>query len=177
MSRARPEARVVVYSLGSNLGDRLATLQGAVDHLAGSPLVSSIRVSQVYETAPVGGPQQPAFLNAVVVCESCAAPVELLGLAYQVERVHGRTRDEHWGPRTLDVDVLAIGELVTDDPTLTLPHPRAHERAFVLVPWSEVDPGAVLAGHGPVATLAQAAVAREGEDAVRATEHVLVVVA
>jgi 2-amino-4-hydroxy-6-hydroxymethyldihydropteridine diphosphokinase len=169
------EVRRVVYSLGSNLGDRFAMLQGAVDQLSGSLLLRELRVSPVYETAPVGGPEQPAYLNAVVVCESAAAPLELLGVAYQVEQAHGRTREEHWGARTLDVDLLMVGELVDDDPTLTIPHPRAHDRAFVLVPWSEVDPAAVLVGHGAVAALARAAVDREGADAVRVTDHDLVV--
>lgn len=174
-SRTPPATRRVVYALGSNLGDRLATLQGAVDHLAASLLLRGLQVSSVYETAPVGGPEQPAYLNAVVVCESTATPLELLGVAYQVEQVHGRTREEHWGARTLDVDLLAVGDLMDDDPTLTIPHPRAHDRAFVLVPWSDVDPAAVLVGHGAVAALARAAVDREGADAVRVTDHTLVV--
>ncbi len=163
--------RTVAYSLGANLGDRLATLQGAVDLLAASLLVHDVRVSPVYETLPVGGPPQPDYLNAVVVCRSDAAPLELLGLSYLVEQAHGRTREERWGARTLDVDLLAVGEVESGDPALTLPHPRAHERAFVLLPWRDVDAGAQLAGHGTVAELAGALAA----DGVRRTADLLVV--
>lgn len=165
--------RTVVFSLGTNLGDRDNTLQGAVDLLSSSRLLHRVRVSAVYETDPVGGPEQPSYLNAVVVCESDAAPVELLGLAYQVEQAHGRTREERWGPRTLDVDLLAVGDLRSEDPTLTLPHPRAHERGFVLVPWAQVDPDAQIVGHGPVAVLVAALDA--GSGAVRRVDLILVV--
>ncbi len=143
----------VALGLGSNLGDRLATLQGAVDLLVASGLLRDIRVSPVYETAPVGGPEQGAYLNAVLVATSTAAPLELLGRAYVVETAYGRERSERWGARTLDVDLLAVGEVVSDDPLLTLPHPRAHERAFVLVPWHDVDPDGEVVGRGRVAVL------------------------
>jgi 2-amino-4-hydroxy-6-hydroxymethyldihydropteridine diphosphokinase len=132
----------VAFGLGANLGDRVAALQGAVDLLA--PHLRAVAVSSVYETAPVGGPEQPDYANAVLVGESDEEPAALLALAHEAEAAWHRTREVRWGPRTLDVDVLVVGDVVSADPTLTLPHPRAHERAFVLVPWSEVDPDAVL---------------------------------
>lgn len=167
--------RPVAFSLGANLGDRLAALQGAVDLLAASLLVRELRVSSVYETDPVGGPEQPPYLNAVVVARSGAAPLELLGLAYQVERAYARTRDVRWGPRTLDVDLLVVGDVVSDDPALTLPHPRLHERGFVLTPWTELDADAQVVGRGRVGELAHAVAATDGPDAVRRTEARLVV--
>jgi dihydroneopterin aldolase/2-amino-4-hydroxy-6-hydroxymethyldihydropteridine diphosphokinase len=141
-----------VLALGANLGDRLAALQAAVESLGAQTRV--IAVSAVFETAPVGGPEQPDFYNAVVVVDTDLDPYALLAVAQEIERDAGRVRNERWGPRTLDVDVLAFGDLRSDDPVLTLPHPRAHERAFVLLPWLDADPGASIAGHGPVAELA-----------------------
>ncbi|GAA3122544.1 2-amino-4-hydroxy-6-hydroxymethyldihydropteridine diphosphokinase [Planomonospora alba] len=141
-----------VLALGGNLGDRFATLQGGLDALAGTPGLEVTAVSPVYETDPVGGPEQGPYLNAVVVAETSLTPRELLARAQEVEHAFGRVRTERWGARTLDVDLVAVGEVVSDDPELTLPHPRAHERAFVLVPWVQADPEAVLAGR-PVAEL------------------------
>jgi len=143
--------RRVAFGLGANLGDRVAALQGAVDVLV-AHLVDPV-VSSVYETAPVGGPEQPDYANAVLVGESDAAPEQLLAAAHEAEQAWSRTRETRWGPRTLDVDVLVVGELVSDDPVLTLPHPRAQERAFVLVPWIEADPDAVLPDGRAVAAL------------------------
>ena len=134
-----------VLSVGSNMGDRLGHLQGAVDLLAHD--VDVIAVSDVYETAPVGGPEQDDFLNAVLMVETAMAPHELLALCQRVEAVHQRVREVRWGPRTLDVDVIAMGDVLLDDPDLTLPHPRAHERAFVCVPWLDVDPDARISGE------------------------------
>jgi 2-amino-4-hydroxy-6-hydroxymethyldihydropteridine diphosphokinase len=148
-----PGVRRVVLSLGSNQGDRLALLQDAVDALADTPGLVVEAVSPVYETDPVGGPEQPDFLNAVVVGESAHPPRTLLERALAVEDAFGRVRDVRWGPRTLDVDLIAVGDLVVHEPDLELPHPRAGERAFVLVPWADVDPSAVLPGRGRVATL------------------------
>jgi 2-amino-4-hydroxy-6-hydroxymethyldihydropteridine diphosphokinase len=139
-----------VVSLGANLGDRLAALQMAVDRLAGRFPVTA--VSSVYETTPVGGPPQPDYLNAVLLL-TAADPAALLTAALDAEAAAGRQRVERWGPRTLDVDLVAVDDLRLQRPDLTLPHPRAHQRAFVLVPWHEVDPAAVLPGHGPVADL------------------------
>jgi dihydroneopterin aldolase/2-amino-4-hydroxy-6-hydroxymethyldihydropteridine diphosphokinase len=139
-----------VLALGSNLGDRFAYLQGAVSSLDEARGV--VAVSAVYETDPVGGPAQDDYLNAVVLVPA-ASPRELLGLAQRCEAQASRERTVRWGPRTLDVDVIACGDLRSDDPEILLPHPRAHERAFVCVPWLDVEPDAVLPGHGPVADL------------------------
>jgi 2-amino-4-hydroxy-6-hydroxymethyldihydropteridine diphosphokinase len=148
----------VIWSLGSNLGDRLAHLQAAVDGLAATQQVRA--VSPVYETQPVGGAPQPAYLNAVVLTDAPPGTTagDLLALAASLEQREGRVRGVRWGARTLDVDVISVladdGSLVSsDDAELTLPHPRAHQRGFVLVPWADVDTDAVLAGHGRVADL------------------------
>lgn len=131
-----------VLSLGSNVGDRLAFLR------LGLEVLEPLTVSPVYETAPWGGVEQDDFLNVVALCSWDAA--EAWRRACLAESQAGRDREVRWGPRTLDVDVIwATGS----DPALDLPHPRAHERAFVLVPWLDVDPDAVLPGHGPVAAL------------------------
>ncbi|MDT4909677.1 MAG: 2-amino-4-hydroxy-6-hydroxymethyldihydropteridine diphosphokinase [Pseudonocardiales bacterium] len=133
-----------VLSIGSNLGDRLAAVQGAVD--AFRPWL--LAVSPVYETAPWGPVPQADFLNAVVVAaDAQAAAADWLARAQAAERAGGRTREVRWGPRTLDVDVIAVDDVVSDDATLTLPHPRAAERAFVLVPWLAVQPDAQLSGQ------------------------------
>ncbi len=137
----------VVLALGSNLGDRFGTLRGALDALFEKPELTFVAVSPVYETDPVGGPEQGAYLNAVVIAESTLEPRALLDRAQGVENTFGRVRVERWGARTLDVDLITVGDVVMDDPDLTLPHPRAHERAFVLVPWVRADPGAVLSGR------------------------------
>lgn len=140
-----------VLALGSNVGDRLAMLQGAVDALGALGQVTA--VSPVFETDPVGGPEQGDFLNAVVVIRTLASPRALLEAAHDIEQTAHRVRVEHWGPRTLDVDVIAVGEERVDEPDLVVPHPRAHERAFVLVPWLAADPDATLVGHGRVDVL------------------------
>jgi 2-amino-4-hydroxy-6-hydroxymethyldihydropteridine diphosphokinase len=147
--------RTVVLALGSNLGDRLASLQRAVDLLCGDELRCTA-VSGVYQTAPVGGPAQDDYLNAVLVGRSGRPARQLLELAQAAEAALHRVRTQRWGPRTLDVDIIACGDEISTDPALTLPHPRAHERAFVLVPWLEADPDAVLPGHGRVAGLVRA---------------------
>lgn len=141
-----------VLSLGSNLGDRLAHLRTAVTQLRDVLLVAS----GVYESPPWGDPDQPAYLNAVLlVSDDRAGPREWLDRAQSIETAAGRVRDpgRPFGPRRLDVDVIAVwaanGEpLVSDDPTLTLPHPRAHLRAFVLRPWIDIQPYGRLPGHG-----------------------------
>ncbi|MFG2313207.1 2-amino-4-hydroxy-6-hydroxymethyldihydropteridine diphosphokinase [Streptomyces sp. NPDC048566] len=147
--------RRAVISLGSNLGNRLETLQGAVDALEDTPGVRVKAVSPVYETEPWGvdPDSQPSYFNAVVVLKTTLPPSSLLERAHAVEEAFHRVRDERWGPRTLDVDIVAYADLVSDDPVLTLPHPRAHERAFVLAPWHDVDPAAQLPGRGTVAQL------------------------
>jgi 2-amino-4-hydroxy-6-hydroxymethyldihydropteridine diphosphokinase len=130
--------------LGSNLGDRLANLQRAVELLAADPGVRVTASSRVWETDPVGGPEQPDYLNVVLRLETELAPHELLALAHHVEAELGRTREVRWGPRTIDVDLLLVGNAMLDDPSLTLPHPRMLERAFVLLPLLELDPDPVL---------------------------------
>lgn len=128
----------VALSLGANLGDRVEALQYAVDEL--SALGEVMAISEVYETDPVGGPEQPEYYNAVIVLETVSSAQQVLAAAHRAEQAMGRTREVRWGARTLDVDVLAYGDLVSDDPDLTLPHPRAHQRGFVMIPWAEADP-------------------------------------
>lgn len=135
----------VVLSIGSNLGDRLARLQAAVDALGGSVRA----VSAVYETDAWGGVNQGPFLNAVVIAEDAALDAHAwLRRAQTIESDNQRVREQKWGPRTLDVDLVCAadrrGEVVCDDPDLTLPHPFARDRAFVLTPWLDVDPAAEL---------------------------------
>ncbi len=141
-----------VLALGSNVGDRAATLQAALDALAAH--IEVVAVSAIYETSPVGGPAQPDFYNAVVLVNTTLTASELLFVAHSLEAAAGRVRLEHWGPRTLDVDVLVYGDEQSDDPALTLPHPRAHERAFVVLPWLEIEPDGTVVGHGTLAQLA-----------------------
>jgi 2-amino-4-hydroxy-6-hydroxymethyldihydropteridine diphosphokinase len=152
-----------VISLGANLGNRLETLQGAIDALEDTPGVRVKAVSPVYETEPWGVEpgSQPPYFNAVIVLKTTLPPSSLLERAHAVEEAFHRVRDERWGARTLDVDIVAYADVVSDDPQLTLPHPRAHERAFVLAPWHDLDPEAQLPGRGPVADLLDA-VTHEG---------------
>ncbi|MFC3996064.1 2-amino-4-hydroxy-6-hydroxymethyldihydropteridine diphosphokinase [Nocardiopsis sediminis] len=135
------------------MGDRRAILQGAVDALFDAPGLEPVALSPVYETAPVGGPEQGPFLNVVLLADAELPPIELLERAQGVEEAFDRVREVRWGPRTIDVDIVAFGERRSSDPDLTLPHPRAHERAFVLRPWADADPDAVLPGRGAVAGL------------------------
>jgi 2-amino-4-hydroxy-6-hydroxymethyldihydropteridine diphosphokinase len=127
-------------AIGSNLGDRLAHLQSAVDGLAREPGVSVVAVSPVYETEPVGGPEQPEYLNAVVAVETELGPRALLAVGRRIEESARRVRAQRWGPRTLDVDILLVGDLRVDEPDLQVPHPRMWERAFVLAPLADVAP-------------------------------------
>ncbi|WP_326797388.1 2-amino-4-hydroxy-6-hydroxymethyldihydropteridine diphosphokinase [Streptomyces sp. NBC_01808] len=155
--------KLAVLSIGSNLGNRLETLQGSVDALEDTPGLRVKAVSPVYETDAWGVEpgSQPTFFNAVLIVRTTLPPASLMERAHAVEEAFARVRDEQWGPRTLDVDIVAYQGVVSDDPALTLPHPRAHERAFVLVPWHDVDPAAELPGRGPVAELL-AHVGRQG---------------
>jgi 2-amino-4-hydroxy-6-hydroxymethyldihydropteridine diphosphokinase len=146
-------SRLVVLALGSNLGDRAATLQDAVDAVLESPAVTGVAVSPVYETEPVGGPEQPDYLNAVLLLDTELPSLALLERAHAVEQAFGRERTEPNGARTLDIDVISVGDEVSADPALTLPHPRAHERAFVLRPLADVAPDLVLPGRGRVCEL------------------------
>ena len=152
-SRPAPGSRRVVLALGSNLGDRLASLQAGLNVLAAAPGFGQLRVSPVYETAPVGGPAQDNYLNAVVIAETALPARAILERAREAEAALGRVRAQRWGPRTLDVDIIVCGAEISADPELTLPHPRAHERAFVLAPWHDLDPAAQIPGRGPIADL------------------------
>ncbi|MFL0579958.1 2-amino-4-hydroxy-6-hydroxymethyldihydropteridine diphosphokinase [Dietzia sp. 179-F 9C3 NHS] len=144
----------VVLSIGGNQGDALGLLRGVVAAAAADRILVSC--SSVYATPPWGGVEQDDFLNAVLVVDHPGTPRDVLEWGFARERGAGRTREVRWGPRTLDVDVVTAriddDEVTSTDPELTLPHPRAAERAFVLVPWAEIEPGAVLAGR-PVADL------------------------
>jgi len=139
-------------ALGSNLGDRLERLREAVRLLEEIEGVDVVRSSRVYETDPVG-PPQPAYLNAVIEVETSRSPVELLEACRAVEDALGRIRGERWGPRTIDVDVLTFDEQTVDEPDLQIPHPRMHERGFVLVPLGELDDDPMLPGGRTISNL------------------------
>jgi 2-amino-4-hydroxy-6-hydroxymethyldihydropteridine diphosphokinase len=146
--------RPAVLSLGSNVGDRVANLQGAIDSLADTPEVHMVAVSSVYETQPDEAPDgSPDFLNAVVLADTTLSIAMLLERAQAIEAAFGRERGERNAPRTLDIDLIVVGDRLNDSPELTLPHPRAHERAFVLVPWHEIDARAVIPGKGKISDL------------------------
>jgi len=145
-----------VLSLGSNLGDRMDNLQEAIDALFDAPGLTFVAISPVYETAPWGGVEQPDFLNIVLMADTYLTPERLLDRVLSIEEAMRRERRIHWGPRTLDIDIVAFDDVVSGDPDLTLPHPHAHERAFVLVPWADIAPDAVLHGHGPIRDLVTA---------------------
>jgi 2-amino-4-hydroxy-6-hydroxymethyldihydropteridine diphosphokinase len=140
-------------SLGSNLGDRFQYLQNALDSINGLTGTQVHSVSPVFETDPVGGPEQGQYLNAVAVVKTILSPEQFLAATQQIELEQDRERNEHWGPRTLDIDLLAMDSEVRSTPELELPHPRAHERAFVLLPWSLLDPDFVVPGKASVADL------------------------
>ena len=154
----RPIRRCVI-ALGSNVGDRHVKLQGAIDALRDTPGVYLTAVSSIYETEPVDSPEgSEKFLNAVVLADSTLSAHLLLDRALAIETAYGRERPrERNAPRTLDVDIIQIGDRRADDDDLTLPHPRAHERAFVLVPWLEVDSEAELPEYGSVSELLEKA--------------------
>ncbi|MBP3977390.1 2-amino-4-hydroxy-6-hydroxymethyldihydropteridine diphosphokinase [Microbacterium sp. BLY] len=153
----RPET-VAVVALGANLGDREETIRAAAARLARLPLVSDVRLSRLFETVALRldgpDPDAPGYVNAVALVTTRLAPEILLGMLHAIEDEYGRVREERWGDRTLDLDLIAYGDVVSDDPRLELPHPRAAERLFVLEPWLDVDPDAELAGAGRVADLA-----------------------
>ena len=143
-----------VLAVGSNLGDRLANVQGAVNSLADTPEVWLTAVSPVYETRPVDAPDDSRdFLNAVVLIDTTLSARTLLDRALAIEDAFGRERSEPGAPRTLDVDLIVVGDRRANDEDLVLPHPKAHERAFVLAPWHDIEPDADIPDHGPVAKL------------------------
>jgi 2-amino-4-hydroxy-6-hydroxymethyldihydropteridine diphosphokinase len=147
--------RRCVLAVGSNLGERLNNLQGAVNSLADTPEVWVTAVSPVYETAPVDAPEgSKHFLNAVVLADTTLSARTLLDRALAIEDAYGRERTTDRGaPRTLDVDLIVVGDRRANDEDLVLPHPKAHERAFVLAPWHDVEPDAEIPDQGPVAEL------------------------
>lgn len=167
-----------VLSIGSNIGDRMAHLQSVCDRL-GDAVVAA---SAVYSTAPWGGVEQQDFLNAVVVVDDPSREAaDWLALGQELEQLAQRVREQHWGPRTLDVDIISVTsdghDVISDDPVLTLPHPRAAQRAFVLIPWLDVDPAATLWQAGrptPVAELL-AALPDDERSGVHRTDRQLVV--
>jgi len=140
-----------VISLGANIGDPKANLDLAVGLLREATDV--IAVSNYLQTKPVGGPEQPDYLNAVAILESDLPAKDLLALLNGIEAAMGRTREIHWGPRVIDLDLIQYGGLLVNDEKLTLPHPRAHERRFVLAPWFEIEPEAILLTHGRIPDL------------------------
>jgi 2-amino-4-hydroxy-6-hydroxymethyldihydropteridine diphosphokinase len=147
-----------VLSLGSNLGDRAGAMRTALTALKDDGLIAR---STLYETPPWGPVEQPPYLNAIAVVRGSRDAAGWLARAHELEQAAGRTREVRFGPRTLDVDVVTVtGDdgtpVLSDDPELTLPHPRAHERAFVLVPWLTLEPSAVLPGRGRVTDLVAA---------------------
>lgn len=140
-----------VIALGANIGNPKEQMDVAVALLKESLEVSA--VSSYFTTSPVGGPEQPDYLNAVCIAESELPATDLLALLHGIEKVLGRERIEHWGPRTIDLDLIQYGSLLSYADELLLPHPRAHERRFVLEPWYEVEPDALLLTHGKISDL------------------------
>jgi len=137
-----------VVALGANLEEPRKAVELAIELLKQSTDV--IAISSMYETAPVGGPEQDNYINAVVTLESELPAANLLALLHGIEKSMGRVRDERWGPRVIDLDLIQYGTLLSKSEELTLPHPRAHERRFVLEPWHEIDPEAILLTHGRI---------------------------
>jgi len=137
-----------VVALGANLDEPRKAIELAIELLKQSTDVTA--VSSMYETAPVGGPEQDNYINAVLTLESELPAADLLALLQGIEKSMGRVRDERWGPRVIDLDLIQYGTLLSKSEELTLPHPRAHERRFVLEPWHEIDVDAVLLTHGRI---------------------------
>ena len=140
-----------VIALGANIGDPEEQMQIAIALLQDS--LELIAISSIIKTAPVGGPSQPDYLNAVCIAECELSASELLGLLQGIEKSLGRVREERWGPRTIDLDLIQYGTILSAADELTLPHPRAHERRFVLEPWFEIEPDAILLTHGKISEL------------------------
>jgi len=142
-----------VTALGSNLGNRELNIDSAIAELA--KIIEISHLSTNHETDPVGGPEQPKYLNAVLIAETQLDPHELLISMLEIENKLGRKREIHWGPRTIDLDLIVVGDEVVVSDVLVLPHPRAHERKFVLEPWLEIDPTAQIPGIGLVESILQ----------------------
>jgi 2-amino-4-hydroxy-6-hydroxymethyldihydropteridine diphosphokinase len=148
-----------ILALGGNLGDRKATIKAAIKDIKALDGVEVISKSPLYESfaATEDGPDAsaPRYLNGVIEIETTLKPGNLLTELRKIETAHGRVRLERWGSRTLDIDIITYGSLIKDGKRLTIPHPRAYQRAFVVVPWAAMDPSAKLLGHGSVAALAE----------------------
>lgn len=148
-----------ILALGGNLGDRKATIKAAIKDIKALEGVEVISKSPLYESfaATEDGPDEsaPRYLNGVIEIETTLKPGNLLTELRKIETAHGRVRLERWGSRTLDIDIITYGSLIKDGKRLTIPHPRAYQRAFVVVPWAAMDPAAKLLGHGSVAALAE----------------------
>ena len=142
-----------VIALGSNLGNRELNIDSAIAELV--KIVEITHLSTNHETDPVGGPEQPKYLNAIAIAETELEPEELLIAMLEIENKLGRKREVYWGPRTLDLDLIVFGDEVIDSEILVLPHPRAHERRFVLEPWLEIEPDAHIPGIGKVKSILQ----------------------
>jgi 2-amino-4-hydroxy-6-hydroxymethyldihydropteridine diphosphokinase len=142
-----------VIALGSNLGNRELNIDSAIAELV--KIVEITHLSTNHETDPVGGPEQPKYLNAIAIAETELEPEELLIAMLEIENKLGRKREIHWGPRTLDLDLIVFGDEVIDSEILVLPHPHAHERRFVLEPWIEIEPDAYIPGIGKVESILQ----------------------
>jgi 2-amino-4-hydroxy-6-hydroxymethyldihydropteridine diphosphokinase len=141
----------LVLALGSNLGNRESNIEEAVSELEN--VIEITHLSTMHETAPVGGPKQGDYLNAVLIGESELTPHELLALTSKIESKLGRVREVRNGPRTIDIDIIVFGEIQINTPDLQIPHPRAHQREFVLAPWLEIDPDAQIPGRTSVAKI------------------------
>jgi 2-amino-4-hydroxy-6-hydroxymethyldihydropteridine diphosphokinase len=142
-----------VIALGSNLGNRELYIDSAVAELA--KIIEITHLSTNHETDPVGGPEQPKYLNAIAIGETELDPRELLIVMLEIENKLGRKREVHWGPRTIDLDLIVFGDEIIDSEVLVLPHPRAHERKFVLEPWLEIEPDAYIPGIGEIENILQ----------------------
>jgi 2-amino-4-hydroxy-6-hydroxymethyldihydropteridine diphosphokinase len=140
-----------VISLGANLGNPKDNLDTALALLREATIVKS--VSSYITTKPVGGPEQPDYLNAICIVDSDLPAMDLLSMLHGIEKTLGRQRIQHWGPRTIDLDLIQFGDLISKADELVLPHPRAHERRFVLQPWFEIEPDAILLTHGAIKDL------------------------
>ena len=145
---------MIVLGLGSNLGDREGNIRSALARLAAQPGIRVDKVSSLYETEPVGFADQPDFLNAVALLSTALSPRELLAVCLGIERELGRKRGKRWGPRTIDIDLILYNDVVLVTAELTLPHPRFHERCFVLVPLAEIAGDAPVSGGKTAGQLA-----------------------
>ncbi|HCS61137.1 MAG TPA: 2-amino-4-hydroxy-6-hydroxymethyldihydropteridine diphosphokinase [Microbacterium sp.] len=167
-SRPGREPVTAVVALGSNLGDRRAIIDRAIERISRLPLVENVQLSEVFETVAVRvdgpDPDAPGYVNAVALVITRLDPQILLGMLHAIEDENGRERHERWGDRTLDLDLITYGDVISDEPTLLLPHPRAAERLFVLEPWLSVAPDAEIPGLGKVADLAARLRADAGND-------------